>query len=67
MVCPGYQDFREDRDLSEDKDIVAYFKQVIKHRLDNVWLNTATTTYSMSGVQLAWAERRDTYQLLGPL
>ena len=36
MVCPGYQEFREDKDLSQDKDIVDYFKQVIKHRLDNV-------------------------------
>ena len=36
MVCSGYQEFREDRDLSQDKDIVEYFKQVIKHRLDNV-------------------------------
>ena len=36
MVCPGYQEFREDRDLSEDKDIVEYFKLVINHRLDNM-------------------------------
>ena len=36
MVCPGYQEFRENRDLSQDKDIVEYFKKVIKHRLDNV-------------------------------
>ena len=30
-------------------------------------VDTALMTNSMSGVQLAWAERRDTNQLLGPL
>ena len=35
MVCPGYDSFRQDKDLSQDKDIVQYFQQVIKHRLDN--------------------------------
>ena len=28
MTCPGYEIFRQ------DKDIVEYFRQVIKHRLD---------------------------------
>ena len=36
MVCPGYGDFRQDKNLSEDKDIVRYFQQVIKHRSDNI-------------------------------
>ena len=35
MVCPGYDSFRQDKDLSQDKDIVQYFQEVIKHRLDN--------------------------------
>ena len=36
MVCPGYQDFRQDKNLSEDKDIVNFFKQVIDHRLNTI-------------------------------
>ena len=36
MVCPGYEDYRQDKNLSEDKDIVEYFKQVIDHRLKDI-------------------------------
>ena len=35
LICPGYDSFRQDKDLSQDQDIVKYFQQVIKHRLDN--------------------------------
>ena len=36
MVCPGYEEYRQDKNLSKDKDIVEYFKQVIDHRLNNI-------------------------------
>jgi hypothetical protein len=34
MVCPGYADIRQDKNLSEDKDLVTYFSEVIKKRLE---------------------------------
>ena len=36
MVCPGYEDYRKDKNLADDKDIVEYFKLVIDHRLNNI-------------------------------
>ena len=35
MVCPGYADLREDKDLHNDKDLVKYFQLVIKQRTDS--------------------------------
>jgi hypothetical protein len=35
MVCSGYETLREDKDLSTDKGLVAYFQQVIKQRQNN--------------------------------
>ena len=32
MVCTGYENLREDKDLSTDKGLVSYFQQVIKQR-----------------------------------
>ena len=34
MICPGYADLRLDKNLEEDKDLVKYFSQVIKKRLE---------------------------------
>ena len=34
MVCPGYDDLRQDMNLDEDRDLVKYFSMVIKRRLD---------------------------------
>ena len=34
LVCPGYAQLRMDNDLSKDTDLVHYFAQVIKLRLD---------------------------------
>ena len=34
IVCPGYADMRQDKNLSEDKDLVTYFSEVIKKRLE---------------------------------
>ena len=36
LTCPGYADLREDKDLSSDKDLVGYFRLVMKERLDSV-------------------------------
>ena len=33
MVCPGYADYRENKNLDDDRQLVTYFQQVIKHRL----------------------------------
>ena len=35
MVCPGYADLRENKDLHDDKDLVKYFQLVIKQRTDS--------------------------------
>ena len=35
LICPGYAQLREDLDLKEDKDLVHYFTQVIKIRMDD--------------------------------
>ena len=34
MVCAGYSDLREGKDLNTDKDLVKYFQMVIKKRID---------------------------------
>ena len=34
MICPGYADMRIDKNLEDDKDLVRYFSQVIKKRMD---------------------------------
>ena len=34
MVCAGYSDLREGKDLKTDKDLVKYFQMVIKKRID---------------------------------
>ena len=38
LICPGYAQLREDKNLEVDKDLVKYFAQVIKQRqdIDNV-------------------------------
>ena len=38
MLCPGYEELRENKNLEDDRDLVKYFSQVIKRRqdLDNV-------------------------------
>ena len=36
LICPGYTDLREDKDLSSDKGLVDYFRLVMKKRLDTV-------------------------------
>ena len=33
LICPGYSELREDKDLSTDRDLVAYFRNVIQKRL----------------------------------
>ena len=33
LICPGYSELREDKDLSTDKDLVGYFRLVIQKRL----------------------------------
>ena len=35
LICPGYAFLRHDIDLSQDKNLVRYFKEVIKIRLDS--------------------------------
>ena len=35
MVCPGYGELREDKNLENDRDLVRYFAQVIKKRQDS--------------------------------
>ena len=34
MICPGYADLRVDKNMKEDKDLVQYFSQVIRKRLN---------------------------------
>ena len=34
LICPGYAEFREGKNLNVDKDLVKYFSQVIKLRQD---------------------------------
>ena len=34
LICPGYADLRMDKNLETDKDLVKYFSQVIKKRLE---------------------------------
>ena len=36
LSCPRYEDLREDKDLSSDKDLVGYFRLVMNRRLDTV-------------------------------
>jgi hypothetical protein len=36
LICPGHTDPRDDKDLSSDKDLVNYFRLVIKKRLETV-------------------------------
>ena len=36
LICPGYEDLRQDKDLSSDKDLVGYFRLVMKKRLESV-------------------------------
>ena len=38
LICPGYAELRQDKNLDDDRDLVHYFSQVIKRRLasDNV-------------------------------
>ena len=35
LRCPGYEGFRQSKDLAINKDIVEYIRLVIKHRQDN--------------------------------
>ena len=35
MVCSGYVDFRQDKDMSPDRHIVNYFQQVIRQKQEN--------------------------------
>jgi hypothetical protein len=39
MVCPGYADYRENKNLDDDRHQVRYFQQVINQRLetDDIW------------------------------
>ena len=32
LVCPNYIQFRKERDLSDDRDMVAYFRDIMKER-----------------------------------
>ena len=34
MICPGYVELRKDKNLDEDRDLVRYFSEVIRKRLD---------------------------------
>ena len=34
MVCPGYADYRDNKNFDDDRDLVRYFQQVINKRLD---------------------------------
>jgi hypothetical protein len=34
MICPGYEELRENKNLEDDRDLVKYFSQVIKRRKD---------------------------------
>ena len=35
MICPGYAQLREDKNLDNDRDLVHYFAQVIKNRQES--------------------------------
>ena len=35
LLCPAYEEYREGKDITNDNDLVRYFEQVIKRRLDN--------------------------------
>ena len=35
MICPGYAELREDINFDDDRQLVRYFQQVIKQRLEN--------------------------------
>ena len=34
MICPGYSNIRQDLDLENDRDLVDYFSQVVKVRME---------------------------------
>ena len=34
--CKGYENFRKDKDLSKDKDLVTYFRSIIQERMNNI-------------------------------
>ena len=36
LICPGYADLRQDKDLSSEKDLVGYFRLVLNKRLESV-------------------------------
>ena len=35
QICPAYQQFREGKDMNNDKDLVEFYRKVIKMRDDN--------------------------------
>ena len=35
LLCPAYEEYREGKDITNDNDLVRYFEQVIKRRLDD--------------------------------
>ena len=49
MVCAGYSDLREGKDLNTDKDLVKYFQMVIKKRIDLLELSFKTTHQGAAG------------------
>ena len=36
LYCVGYEIYRKDKDLSKDKDLVTYFRNIIQDRMDNI-------------------------------
>ena len=36
LSCPGYAALRADKDLSEEADLLAYYKEVIKSRAEEM-------------------------------
>ena len=36
LYCLGYEIYRKDKDLSKDKDLVTYFRNIIQDRMDNI-------------------------------
>jgi len=35
IICPGYEAFREGRNLDNDSDLISYYKDILQHRMSS--------------------------------
>ena len=67
MVCPGYSDIRQDFDLNNDRDLVNYFSQVVKIRLEKVDANIGTRRHCARIMLLKLHYNVDCFKYIYPI